>query len=205
VQVAAAATGYLGATLGVAMVVPQILRTFRDRALPGVSAMSWALTALGCMTWLLYGVRAAEIPQIPGNILIVSGAVVLVLAVPSATSVPVRAVQLGVPALLVIGLATVLPPTAIGFLAFGIGLLSALPQTVRSLTRQRASTSAVSVLAWLLRAASQLSWLIYAILVHDLPVMISTTVVLSSALVVVATELRPRPGVPAAAMAVTAA
>ncbi|HEX3337444.1 MAG TPA: PQ-loop domain-containing transporter [Jatrophihabitans sp.] len=202
--VAAAVTGYLGATLGVAMVVPQITRTFRDRALPGVSAMSWALTALGCMTWLLYGVRAGEIPQIPGNVLIVSGAVVLVLAVPSATSVPVRAVRLGGPALVLIGVATVLPPIAIGFLAFGIGLFSALPQTVRSLRRQRASTSAVSVLAWLLRAASQLSWLGYAILVHDLPVMIATTVVLSSALVVVASEVRPRPGRPAATTAVAA-
>ena len=32
--------GYLGSALGVAMVVPQIVRTYRNRTLPGVSAMS---------------------------------------------------------------------------------------------------------------------------------------------------------------------
>ena len=76
--------GYFGSVLGVAMVVPQIVRTYRNRTLPGVSAMSWALTSISCFTWLLYGIRAAEPPQIPGNVLLVSGAVVVVLSVPSA-------------------------------------------------------------------------------------------------------------------------
>jgi uncharacterized protein with PQ loop repeat len=86
----AVATGYLGAALGVAMVVPQIARTLRDRTVPGVSALSWALTALACTSWLLYGVRAGELPQIPGNILLVSGSVVVALLVPSRVSVAGR-------------------------------------------------------------------------------------------------------------------
>jgi uncharacterized protein with PQ loop repeat len=186
----AVATGYLGAALGVSMVVPQIVRTFRNRALPGVSAMSWALTALACTSWLLYGLRTDEVPQVPGNVLLVSGAVVIVLAVPSATSVPVRAMRLAGPALAIAGLAVVLPSAGLGFLAFAIGLFSALPQTIRSLRRRSQDASAVSVLAWVLRVASQACWLIYAVALHDIAVTVSASVLLSSALLIITTELR---------------
>src|ERR1044072_2789336 len=94
VTTVADAAGYLGSALGVAMVVPQILRTLRNRQLPGVSALSWALTAIACTTWLLYGVRTTEIPQIPGNVLLVSGAVAVVLLVPSRFSALPRALGL---------------------------------------------------------------------------------------------------------------
>ena len=40
--------GYLAATLGVIMVVPQILRTVRRPDLGGVSPVAWSLTTLGC-------------------------------------------------------------------------------------------------------------------------------------------------------------
>ena len=106
----AVAAGYLGAALGVLMVLPQIARTLKNRSLPGVSAMSWALTALSCGTWMLYGLRAHEFPQVPGNILMVTGSVVVVLAVPSATSIRTRAIGLAAPAAVIGGLATVLPP-----------------------------------------------------------------------------------------------
>jgi uncharacterized protein with PQ loop repeat len=191
--------GYIGAALGVSMVVPQIIRTFRNRALPGVSALSWALTALSCMTWLLYGFRADEIPQIPGNALIVSGAVVIVLAVPSVTSMSARAVRLAIPALVITGLAVVLPPTLIGFLAFGIGLVSAVPQLVESLLRSNRNASAVSMLAWVLRAASQVCWLLYALARHDITVTISATFILSSSVLLVMSEQRRRPEPEAAA------
>lgn len=170
------------------MVVPQIVRTFRNRALPGVSAMSWALTALSCLTWLLYGVRADEVPQVPGNILIVTGAAIIVLAVPSAVGPAVRAVGLGGIAALLVGLATVLPPSAIGFIAFGIGLISAVPQIIRSLTRSSEQSSAVSVLAWVLRAASQVAWLFYALVLHDRTVTISATFLLASAVILILRE-----------------
>jgi uncharacterized protein with PQ loop repeat len=191
-HVFAVGAGYLGSALGVAMVVPQIVRTLRDRSLPGVSALSWALTALSCVSWMLYGFRTGEIPQIPGNVLLVSGAVVIVLIVPSATSVTARAVGLAVPALVIGGLAIVAAPQLIGFFGLGVALVSAVPQTVKSLSRRVPGASAVSLLAWLLRAASQLCWLTYAIAVNDGTVTIAAVFILSSALVVLAGELSRR-------------
>jgi uncharacterized protein with PQ loop repeat len=188
----AVGSGYLGAALGVAMVVPQIVRTLRDRSMPGVSALSWALTALSSTTWMLYGIRTGEIPQIPGNVLLVTGAVVVVLIVPSGTSTLARAAGLAAPVLVIGGLSIVAPPPLIGFFAFGVALISAVPQTIKSLSRRAPGESAVSLLAWLLRAASQVCWLAYAIVVRDVTVTIAAVFILTSALVVVAGEVGRR-------------
>ena len=188
----AVASGYLGAALGVGMVVPQIVRTFRNRDLPGVSALSWALTATACLAWLLYGVRAREIPQIPGNIFIVSGAAVIVLAVPSALSVGARSVRLAGAAAVLIAAATVLPPAYIGYLGFVIGLSASWPQTIRSLARAHEPDSAVSVSAWVLRAGAQAAWLYYAVVMRDLTVTIAASVTLCSAVVLLYIETRRR-------------
>jgi uncharacterized protein with PQ loop repeat len=192
-------TGYLGSALGVSMVIPQIVRTLRDRSLPGVSALSWALTALGCTCWMLYGFRTGELPQIPGNVLLVSGAVVIVLAVPSRTSAVARGVGLAGAAAVLCALAVVVPPSVLGVVALGGALVSSLPQTVRSLrSRGQQGASAVSLPSWVLRVASQLCWLAYAVVLHDIVVTISAAFILSSALVLIASELSRRP-VPAPA------
>ena len=188
----AEASGYLGSVLGVAMVVPQIVRTYRDRTLPGVSAMAWALTALSCLTWLCYGVRTAELPQIPGNVLLVSGAVVVVLAVPSATAVGLRAAGLAGAAAVLVTAAFVIPPPAVGLVGFGIGLTSGLPQIVVSLGR-REGTSAVSLLTWALRVASQACWLFFALSVGDRVVAVSAAFLLTSASLVLVTEMVRQP------------
>jgi uncharacterized protein with PQ loop repeat len=187
----AVATGYLGSALGVAMVVPQVLRTLRNRQLPGVSALSWALTAIACATWLLYGIRTAEIPQIPGNVLLVSGAVAVVLLVPSRTTPVVRALGLTAAATLIGLLAVVAPPAVIGGVGGGIGVVSGLPQLIRSL-RRTAAVSAVSPLTWALRVASQAAWLGYGLMLHDLVVVFSASFLLTNALLVLLLETTRR-------------
>jgi len=187
--------GYLGAALGVATVIPQIVRTVRNPALPGVSAASWGLFALASLSWLLYGVRADEVPQLPGNLLMVIGSVMIVLAVPSTVGRAARAVRFGLPAVALIALAWVLPASVIGMTAFAIGLVAALPQLVRSFADDRSAASAVSVSAWVLRGASQVSWLAYALLMGDIVVAISAIVGLVGSAVLVVNERQRPPAV----------
>jgi uncharacterized protein with PQ loop repeat len=184
--------GYAGAALGVAMVIPQIVRTYRNRALGGVSVSSWALNGLSCFTWLLYGVRAAELPQIPGNVLTVTGAMVIALSVPSPTTRGRRAVAIGLPALALVALAVLLPPTAIGFVAFGLGIVSMLPQTVRSLRRKAGEISAVSVPTWVLFCVSQICWLVYGVALGDVVVTVSACWIIASSVAISGSELRQR-------------
>src|SRR4051794_7778572 len=188
----AEASGYLGSILGVAMVVPQIVRTYRNRTLPGVSAMSWALSAVACLAWMLYGVRTAEIPQIPGNVLLVSGAVVVVLAVPSSASVALRALGLGASSGALVVAAFVAPPIATGIVGFALAVVSGVPQIVVSLTR-RARTSGVSLLTWWLRLASQACWLFYALVLGDVVVAVSASFLLASAALVLGAEIARKP------------
>jgi uncharacterized protein with PQ loop repeat len=172
------------------MLVPQIARTYRNRALIGVSALTWALTAMSCLTWLLYGVRADEIPQIPGNVLTVAGAVVIVLAVPSSTGRAARTGWLLLAAAVLVALATVLPPTALGFVAFGIGMVSTLPQIARSLLG--AGGDAVSIPTWVLYGVAQLCWLAFAVIHRDLVVTISAVFLIVSSVLVSGSEWRRR-------------
>ena len=185
------ACGYLGAVLGVCMLVPQIVRCLRNRNARGVSALSWALTGLSCGSWLLYGLRAHELPQIPGNAIVVTGTVVIVLAVPCRLGERGRAAMLAAAALALIVCAVLLSPVEVGLIAFATGIVSALPQTLQSLVRlPPGATSAVSVSSWLLRAASQVCWLVFAIAERDAVVFASATVILGSSVVLCLVEVR---------------
>jgi uncharacterized protein with PQ loop repeat len=161
--------------------------------------LSWALTALTCFTWLLYGVRTSEIPQIPGNVFMVSGAVAVVLAVPSRHSVGRRAAATVSAALVLAVLAFVLPTALAGSVAFAVGVVSGLPQLAVSLTR-RSGASANSLLTWMLRVASQACWLFYAVVVGDVVVTVSASFLCLSAALVVGAELvrHPAPAEPPA-------
>ena len=189
VHTAAVTLAYVGACLGVVMVVPQIVRILRHPSLGGVSAPSWALTALACLTWLIYGVRTQTLPQIPGNILLVCGAVAIVVLVPGQVSAPARALRLGAAAALVVTVAFSVPARSVGYLAFAVGLLSAWPQVFDSVAGWRAGgSSGVSISTWSIKVCSQTCWLTYAVATGDGPVTISATVALSTAVALVVVE-----------------
>ena len=184
---------YVGATLGVLMVVPQVLRTVRHPRLGGVSTVSWGLLAVACLSWLLYGLRTQTWPQVPGNVFLVSGAVAVVLLVPSPHSRVRRAATLAAVAAAVVVVALAIPAHLVGYLAVGIGLTSAWPQLYDSLlSSRRTALSGVSIATWGTRLASQSCWLAYAVLVRDVPVLLSASVALSAATAMVAVEASRR-------------
>ena len=179
----------VGASLGVVMVVPQVVRIVRHPHLGGVSPVSWSLTALGCAVWLTYGLRTWTVPQIPGNVLLVEGAVLVVLLVPSEVGRARRALNLGVAALGLLAVALALPARDVGYLAFGVGLCSSWPQVAESVATWRAGRrSGVSVPTWVLKAGSQVCWLGYGIGAHDVPVLVSSGVALSTSVLLVGLE-----------------
>jgi uncharacterized protein with PQ loop repeat len=185
--------GYLGAALGVVMVVPQIVRIVRHPALAGVSTVSWAVTALTCLGWMVYGIRTDEIPQVPGNLLLVTGATAVVLLVAQGPSRSRRALLLGAAAAVLLAITMTMPAEDVGYFSFTLGLFAAWPQLFDSINSWRAHTvSGVSVSTWTLRVGSQICWLTYAIGTPDLAVEIAAVVNLSTAVVMVALETSAR-------------
>jgi uncharacterized protein with PQ loop repeat len=185
--------GYLGAALGVAMVVPQIIRIVRHPSLPGVSPISWALTVFGCLLWFTYGLRSGALPQLPGNLLLVCGAIAVVLLVKSPTSPARRAVLLAVGGGLVETTGWVVPTQAVGYVAFAIGTVSTWPQLYDSVGNWRAHiNSGVSLSTWALRIASQVCWLAYALGTSDAPVAVGACVAGLTGVVMFALETAAR-------------
>ena len=143
---AALTLGYVGAALGIAMVVPQIVRIVRNPRMPGVSPTAWALLGLGCLMWMTYGARIGVLPQIPGNIILVSGAVIVVMLIPSDRSRAYRFVPFAAAAVVLLAVAMLIPAHDVGYLGFSIGLVSSWPQVYDSIQTWRAGrTSGVSV------------------------------------------------------------
>lgn len=172
---------FAGSAVGVVMVAPQIVRTVKHPHLGGVSPWSWAITVVACTLWLTYGLRSGSIPQVPGNVFLVSGAVAIVLLVPAEWSRARRAwALLGVTSTLVL-FSTYLSPEQVGFFAFGIGLFAAWPQVFETVWLRRGmGPSALSMTSQVLKVVGQVLWLSYAVLAVDAPVIVAAVVALST-------------------------
>ena len=197
--------GYTGATLGVAMVVPQIVRIIRHPSLTGVSPLSWALSTFGCLAWLTYGLRTDAAPQIPGNILLAAGATVCVLLINSPMSRGRRGALLLVGAAVLLVTVWVIPAESVGYLATVIGLSSMWPQLYDTVGNfRRHIVSAVSLPTYGLRMASQVAWLSYALGTHDMPVGVGASLALLIASTTLGLEAAARFGRPSYARLATA-
>lgn len=184
---------YIGALLSVCMVLPQLTRTIRNPALAGVSPTSWALTSLACLGWLIYGFRADVLPQVPGNVLLIAGAVAVALLVPSAWSRPRRAVSLVTAAALIVSIAMLVSPPMVGYLAFGISLMAVWPQLAYSYGNWRTRVeSGLSLTTWSIKIAATLCWLSYATITADLPVLIASSIGMITTLAIFAMETSAR-------------
>jgi uncharacterized protein with PQ loop repeat len=178
---------YVASVFGVAAVVPQILRTLRHPHMAGVAPLSYAVSILACTGFMIYGLRADVIPQIPGNVLLVTGSIAIVLLVPSHLSRSRRALMLAAAMTVVAVVAFHVPVETAGFLAFGISLFSAWPQVVTTLRGTR-EAAGVSLTTFTLRLAAGLGWLAYAVIARDVPVIFSAGVMTGTTLLVLAVE-----------------
>ena len=178
---------YAASVFGVAAVVPQILRTLRHPHMAGVAPLSYAVSILACTGFMIYGLRADVMPQIPGNVLLVIGSIAIVLLVPSHLSRSRRALLLATAMTAVAVVAFRVPVETAGFLAFGISLFSAWPQVVTTLRGTR-EAAGVSLTTFTLRLAAGLGWLAYAVIARDVPVIFSAGVMTATTVLVLAVE-----------------
>jgi uncharacterized protein with PQ loop repeat len=166
--------GYLAAAIGVVMVLPQIARILRHPTLPGVSPLTWSLNTVACAAWLGYGIRTWQVPQIPGNVLFITGAVAIVLLIPSTHARRTRAAGLAAVAAVEALAVAVLPAHTVGYVAFAVTMAASWPQVHDSFRSWRLHRpSGVSIPAWGFGLLSQVLWLLYAMGVHDTPITVS--------------------------------
>jgi uncharacterized protein with PQ loop repeat len=184
------AMAYLGSALGVAMVAPQILRIVRHPHLPGVSVWRWSITVVACSLWLTYGVRSGSMPQIPGNVLLISGRAI-VLLVPADLGTRRRALAL---AAVTTGPGRLEPgsPAAGGLPGLRHRLTGMWPQVYETVWRRRGLGPSLSLTSTGLGLVSQLLWLTFAVLTLDIPVVVAAVVAISTNTVITLVEASRR-------------
>lgn len=184
---------YVSAAIVVATVVPQLMRTVRHPDLSGVSPVSWTLTAASSLSWLSYGLLTATPFQIPGNVLLCSGSVALVLLVPSRWRRGHRAMVVGVALVAVVIAALTLPPSTVGYIGFALGLVASWPQLVDSFGSWReGAESGVAIGSWVARLVSGAGWFTYAVIMRDIPVLVASVVGLVTTVAVLTLEMSAR-------------
>ena len=184
---------YVASAVGVIVVAPQIQRIVRYPHLAGVSPWTWSITVVACSLWLTYGLRSGSMPQVPGNILLISGAVAIVLLVPARWSRRRRAAALALMAVALIAVSTRLSPEQVGFLAFAIGLTGMWPQVTETVWQRRGlGPSSLSLSSSALKVLSQTLWLSFALLTTDVPVIVAAVFTLTANGLVAAVEASRR-------------
>ena len=181
-----------GMLFTVALSIPQIVLLRRATAIGSLSGTTWELAAASYATWVLYGLLLPIYPQVPGNLVACCGSVAVVAVVaavarrrgswwrPLATWTPVAVVA----ALVYLRWAA----DGLGWVAFVTTITRTAPQ-VWVLLRQD-YIGGVSRGAWCLAAAASGSWLVYAILADDWPVLASTAVGLTTAVAIIVLTAR---------------
>ncbi len=185
--------GYIGAILVSALALPQLVKILRERDAAGVSVPAWIMQALCCLTFLIYGLRLAQMPQIMGNILPVVGA----LAIVAVALVSRRKLSAGVvviaslAAVLYIALMFMIPVLAVGGLAVLWAFVARWPQVVDSITASRRGIpTTVSPATWYLMIAAMTFWLIYGVMMMDIPVLATNVIGILASIVILIAEYR---------------
>jgi uncharacterized protein with PQ loop repeat len=182
---AAVATGlsYVGMTVSGGMNVPQLIRSTQGASVAGVSCTTYLLAAFSAALWCFYGVTAPLPAQIPGNLVALAAAALVVRAL----------IRRGTPLLLpAIAVLTFVASSEIVYAIGGplvVGWMAAAISTVRSAPQLWTSMRApgivgISPATWAMAAVASSTWLGFAVLAGDLPVLCSSGACLVVAIVI---------------------
>lgn len=182
----------LVAVLGLSSIVlqqvrtlPQIVRIVRRRDASGVSALTWSLVLVSCLTWFVYGFVFDDPVFIFNNVLTTGGALAVLLAMArcGAASWSRPLIVAAATIVLLWLLVTVGGHTAFAVFATAIGLVMFLPQVYRVF--RSSDVSGVSPGTWGLIALSSFSWILYGLATMQPAVLGSHAVIFPSSLAVI--------------------
>lgn len=185
--------GYIGAVLVAAIAVPQLVKILRERDADGVSVPAWIMQALCCLTFLIYGLRIAELPQVVGNVLPVAGAlgVVAVTLMARKQLSPVVVFSGAIVTVVYVVALFAIPPIAVGIVAAIWAFIARWPQVVDSIDSSRKGiATTVSPASWYLMIAAMTAWMVYGIMLGDIPVLATNVIGIVASVVILVAEYR---------------
>ena len=171
--------------LSVAFIWPQVVRVYRQHTVEGIAPKGTLHGATASAFWMLYGLAVGDAAITLANVAVVLAMALIAFQQVRHGTLPARTGILTAVLVAVVGVgATLLSPTAIGWLAIVAGATSVLPQTVHVLRSE--TLNGVSITTYLLLCLTAFSWAAYGVFVGDPLVIITNVLVLPCAAVVAA-------------------
>ncbi len=176
--------GALASALSMLFIWPQVFRVYRNDTVEGLAPLGALQGMSGSILWSTYGLAQGDLPLFGSNLL-VAVAVGLLAHQMTRHGVINRSTLFGVVAsVLGVGfVATSVSTALVGALAFGIGALSILPQTIKVL--RESDLHGVSVSSNALLFVTSTTWMCYGIAIGDALVTLPNVLVIPCSAIIV--------------------
>ena len=164
---------------------PQVFRVYRNDTVEGLAPLGALQGMSGSILWSIYGLARTDIPLFGSNLLIAVAIALLCVAMTRHGIMKAGTVFGLVATVIGVGLvASAVSTSLVGTLAFVIGALSILPQTIKVLRDPDLNGVSVSSNALLLACAS--TWMAYGIAIGDALVTFPNVLVIPCSAIIVA-------------------
>ena len=145
---------------------PQVFRIYRNNTVEGLAPLGALQGMSGSILWATYGLAQGVFPVFGSNVLVAVAVGLICVAMTRHGVVARQALFAVTVVVLGIGFVTAaVSPTVVGALAFVVGALSVVPQTVKVLRDPNLNGVSVSSNTLLFFTAS--AWLCYGLLIGD--------------------------------------
>lgn len=164
---------YTGMVIGACISFPQLWRIVHRGTYAGVSSCTWALAFTSYTLWCAYGLLLPIAAQVPGNVVAAAGTGLVLRSLARRGAemlLPVYTVAAAVACACV--MYAIAGASGIGWLAFATSLAMRLPQL--RLVLRATCIEALAVAPWALSILASGSWLVYASLSSDFPIVASS-------------------------------
>lgn len=163
---------------------PQVFRVYRNDTVEGLAPLGALQGMSGSILWSIYGLARTDMPLFGSNLLI-AVAIALLCGAMTRHGIMKRSTVFTLVAVVLGGglVASAISTPLVGALAFVIGALSVLPQTIKVLRDPDLNGVSVSSNALLFATAS--TWMAYGIAIGDLLVALPNVLVIPCSAIIV--------------------
>lgn len=163
--------GGVAATLAAVYILPQAFRLFRTKDTNGVSPSTAVLLVSFSCLWIIYGFTIRNIPTISATAFAILQEIILLILLTKHKSVKAKHLILGVSIVTAGAILVALDKSELLGLSISFSTaLAFLPQIVT--TRKAPDTAGISPSFLVISVANGLSWLLYGILVSEIPLIV---------------------------------
>jgi uncharacterized protein with PQ loop repeat len=177
--------GLIASILSMLFIWPQVFRVYRNNTVEGLAPLGALQGMSGSILWSIYGLSQSDMPLFGSNLLLSIAIALLAVAMTRHRILTSSTLFSVVAGILGVGfVAGSVSTTLLGMLAFAVGALSVVPQTVKVL--RDPDLQGVSVSSNSLLFVTSCAWMSYGVAIRDTLVWLPNVLVIPCSAIIVA-------------------